>query len=274
MRHLTALQVASLRIISSGLILLPLVVKSYQQIPRNKIFIVFMSGVLGSLIPAYLFCIAEQGVDSALAGALNSLTPIFVIIAGALFFRTKTSFNKILGIVVAFSGSILLFLSQPDFSANSNSFYVTLIVSATIMYGINVNMVHRHLHHIPSIRIASLALSLNMISALVVLFFTGFFNLDFHNRGILISTCYSCILGVCGTTIATVLFYILIKRSGAVFSSMVTYAIPIIAIMWGVIYGEKIGWQQVASLLLILAGVWIANLAVPEKTKTTISSAN
>lgn len=259
LEHINAFQVASIRIISSGIVLLPVTYKSFKQIPANKIFITFMSGVLGSLLPAYLFCIAEQGIDSALAGVLNSLTPIFVIIIGALFFKAKTSASKVIGIMIAFLGSMLLFFSQPNFRENSHTFYVLLVVLATIMYGINVNMVHRYLNHIPSIHIAALALSLNAIPAGIVLYFTGYFQLDLTNQGILFSTGYSVILGVFGTAIASVIFYMLIKRAGVVFSSMVTYGIPFVAIMWGIIYGEKIGWKQIISLVIILAGVYVAN---------------
>jgi len=257
--HLSAFQVASLRIISSGLVLLPVAYKSFKEIPKNKIFVTFMSGVLGSLLPAYLFCIAEETIDSALAGVLNSLTPIFVIIIGAFFFQSKTSANKVIGILIAFTGSILLFLSQPNFTHNSNAFNVLLVVIATIMYGYNVNMVSRHLKNIPSLRIASMALTLNAIPALAVLYFTGYFKLDLTDTGVLASTGFSCILGIFGTAVASIIFYMLIKRAGAVFSSMVTYGIPFVAIMWGIIYGEKIGWKQVLSLVIILAGVYIAN---------------
>ena len=256
---LTAFQVASVRIISSGLVLLPVAVKSIRQIPANKLFTIFMSGVLGSLLPAYLFCIAEQGIDSSLAGTLNSLTPIFVIIIGALFFKTKTAVHKVLGILIAFSGSIFLFFSQPGFSHNSNLAYVLLVVLATMMYGLNVNMVHRYLQHVSSFQIAALALSTNAIPALVVLYFTGYFSMDLSNRSVLFSTGYSVILGIMGTALASVIFYILIKRAGAVFSSMVTYGIPFVAIIWGIIYGEQVGWKQVIGLLVILSGVYVAN---------------
>jgi len=259
LEHLTALQVASLRIISSGLVLLPVANKSFQKIPRNKIFYTFMSGVLGSLLPAYLFCIAEQKIDSALAGVLNSLTPIFVIIIGAIFFHSRTSLKKVIGILIAFTGSMMLFFSQPNFSQNSNVFHVLLVVLATIMYGINVNMVHRHLQKIPSLQIAALALSLNAIPALIVLYFTGYFDLDITDQGILLSSGFSCVLGIFGTAIASIIFYMLIKRAGAVFSSMVTYGIPFVAIMWGLVYDEKIGWRQIFCLIIILIGVYIAN---------------
>jgi drug/metabolite transporter (DMT)-like permease len=257
--ELNPFQVASLRIISSGLVLLPIAIKTFKKIPKDKIFVIFMSGMLGSLVPAYLFCIAEQKIDSALAGVLNSLTPIFVIICGALFFQSKTPANKIIGIIIAFTGSALLCLSQPGFAQNSNILYVLLILLATLLYGFNVNMVHRHLHNIPSLQIAALALSLNAVPAFIVLYFTGYFNLNFADKGVLMSSFFSCVLGVFGTAVATVLFYMLLKRAGSVFASMVTYGIPLVAILWGKIYGEQVGWKQAACMIIILVGVYIVN---------------
>lgn len=256
---LSAYQVASIRIISSGLVLLPVAFMSFRHIPKNKLLIVFLSGALGSLVPAYLFCLAEQEVDSALAGVLNSLTPIFVIIAGALFFNARTTANKIAGIFIAFTASLMLFFFQPRFGQGSNLLYISYIVLATALYGFNVNMVHKHLKDIPSLRIAAVAMVLNSIPAFIVLFLTGYFSKDFMAKGMLISTGYSAILGIFGTAVATVLFYMLLKRAGSVFSSMVTYGIPIIAIFWGIIYGEEIGWRQCLGMAVILSGVWVAN---------------
>jgi len=257
--HLSAFQVASLRIIFSGIVLLPAAVKHFKSIPKDKVLIIFMSGVLGSLVPAYLFCVAELGIDGALAGTLNSLTPIFVIITGALFFSLKTSANKIFGICIAFTGSLLLLLSKGHMQESQNLVYVSYVVLATICYGFNVNMVHKHLHNIGSIQIAAVALTLNAIPALIVLYFTGYFSLPLSDSGILYSTGHAALLGIMGTAVASILFYVLIKRAGAVFSSMVTYGIPIIANIWGIIYGEEVGWKQFACLALILAGVYLAN---------------
>jgi drug/metabolite transporter (DMT)-like permease len=64
------------------------------------------------------------------------------------------------------------------------------------------------------------------------------------------------------------MFYVLLKRAGAVFASMVTYGIPVIAIMWGLIFGEEIGWKQIISMAVILAGVWVANMK--EKTVAAV----
>ena len=221
-----------------------------------------MSGVLGSLLPAYLFCVAEMGIDGALAGTLNSLTPIFVIITGALFFSSKTSANKILGILIAFTGSILLLISKGHMQESQNLVYVSYVVLATILYGFNVNMVYKYLKDIGSLQIAAIALTLNAIPALAVLYFTGYFNLPLTSSGILYSTGHAALLGILGTALASVIFYKLVKSAGAVFASMVTYGIPIIANIWGIIYGEEVGWKQFACLVLILLGVYIANRRV------------
>lgn len=259
MRGLTAFQVASIRIIAAGIVLLPVAINSIRLIPKRLMFIVFMSGALGSLIPAYLFCIAEQKIDSALAGVLNSLTPIFVIIAGAMFFNNRIAANKVVGILIAFFGSVLLFLFQPGFSSNSNVIHISYIIIATALYGYNVNMVHKYLKQIPSIRIAAVAMLLNAIPAFIVLFLTGYFNQDLLDKNVLIATGYSSILGIFGTAVATILFYMLLKRAGSVFASMVTYGIPIVAIFWGIIYGEEVGWKQVLGMAVILLGVFVVN---------------
>jgi len=256
---LTAYQVASLRIVFSGIVLLPTAIKYFKSIPKDKLGIVFMSGMLGSLLPAYLFCIAEEKLDSALAGTLNSLTPIFVIILGALVFNNKATANKVFGIFISFAGSILLLFSKGPLQQSKEMGYVSLIVLATAFYGYNVNMVQRHLKHISSLQIAAVALTLNAIPALIVLYFTGYFNLPLLDKGVLWSTGATAILGIFGSAAATILFYMLVKRAGAIFSSMVTYGIPIIANVWGVIYHEEVGWKQVVCLLLILLGVYVAN---------------
>ncbi len=257
--HLSAYQVASLRIVFSGIVLLPTAIKYFWQIPKDTLLVIFLSGLLGSLLPAYLFCIAEEGIDSALAGTLNSLTPIFVIITGALFFKSTTTPNKIAGIIISFTGSVLLLFSKGHMQEHQNLLYISYVVLATMFYGFNVNMVHRHLANIGSLQIAAVALTLNAIPALIVLAATGYFSLPFTQTGIWLSTGAAAILGIVGTAVASVIFYMLVKKAGAVFASMVTYGIPFVAILWGIVYKESVGWKQVVCLMIILCGVYVAN---------------
>ena len=257
--HLGAYQIASLRIVFAGLILLPITVKNIKHVPRNKLFLVFMSGTIGSLIPAFLFCLAEEGIESSLAGTLNCLTPIFVIITGSVFFNTRTSLHKIAGILIAFIGSILLLFSKGHLQGNQQLIFVSFVVLATFLYGYNVNMVSRHLLMIPSLHIAAISLSLNAIPALLVLIITNFFNFPFASPPLLIAVGSAAFLGIIGTAFATILFYTLVKKAGGIFASMVTYGIPFVAIGWGVFYGEVYNFQQVVCLLIILFGVYWGN---------------
>jgi drug/metabolite transporter (DMT)-like permease len=255
---LSPYHVAALRMLSSGLVMLPFLIKSLKGLPRKTIFTVLLSGWLGSFFPAFLFCIAETKIDGALTGSLNSLTPLFVIITGAMFFQLKTSTKKIMGVVIGLSGSALLVYANiakpPEYLA-----YTGFVILGTILYGINVNMVHNKLMGVRSTHIAAVAFTGLIPPSLIVLFATGYFKLPLAEHAYTISTLASCILGVLGTALASVLFYMLVKRAGGLFASLVTYGIPFIAILWGVYYHEKVTYMQLIALLIILLGVYLTN---------------
>jgi len=255
---LSAYQVASLRMLSSGLVLLPFAVSAFKKIPSQKMGIVFLSGFIGNFIPAYLFCIAETNIDSSLAGILNSLTPLFTILVGLFLFKTPANFQKILGVIIGFVGLCLLFAAGKNISFQNLSF-ASLVLVATFFYGLNVNLVGKYLKNIRAIDIVSVAFAFLIIPSTLILYLTGYFSMPFHEIAFQKATIAGIVLGVVGTSIASILFYILIKRSSIVFASMVTYGIPIIAVAWGVYFGESISILQIGSLLIILAGVYIVN---------------
>jgi drug/metabolite transporter (DMT)-like permease len=258
LKAFTPYQVASLRMLSAGLILLPFAFKAFKLIPSEKLGLVIISGILGNFIPAYLFCVAETQIDSSLAGILNSLTPMFTIIVGVLFFKVQTNKVKIIGMIIGFIGLSILLASGKNVSFHNLSF-AALVLLATLFYGINVNIVGRYMQNMGSLNIASIAFVFLIIPSLCVLFFSGFFNHQFTNTDVLHSLFASAILGVVGTSIATILFYYLVKRAGILFGSLVTYGIPVIAVAWGLFDGEFLNLIQVASLGLILLGVYIVN---------------
>ena len=136
--------------------------------------------------------------------------------------------------------------------------YAGLIILATFLYGVNVNMVHKHLTGVSSIQIATVAFTGLIIPALVVLIATGYFQLPLLEKKYVLSTTASAVLGIINTTVASVLFYMLIKKAGGLLASLVTYGVPLVAILWGIYYGEKINLLQVIALLIILLGVYIA----------------
>ena len=255
---LTAFHVAALRMLSAGLVLVPVAFRGFRSVSARHFGIILVSGLCGSFFPAFLFCIAETKINSALAGTLNALTPLFVIIMGTLFFNNRASTQKVIGVITGLIGSILLFLSH-GYSDLGYIGYASFVLLATMMYGINVNTVQRYLKEVPSLQIAAIGFVALIPAALAVLFFTGFFTLPLGQPDYLWSTFFSCVLGILGTAIATILFYMLVKRTSALFSSLVTYGIPFVAIGWGLLDGELITILQVACLAIILLGVYLAN---------------
>jgi len=258
LKAFTPYQVASLRMLFAGLVLLPFAIKAFQKIPKDKMGVVIVSGFIGNFIPAYLFCIAETRIDSALAGILNSLTPLFTILVGIVFYKTQTTTIKFLGILIGFVGLTFLLLTGREMHFENLS-YASLVLLATMMYGVNVHTVGRNLKEIGSIQIASVAFSFLILPSAAVLFFTGFFDYNFKDPIVLHSVFMSAILGMVGTSMASILFYYLVKKAGILFGSLVTYGIPIVAVVWGLIYGESLEPMQVVCLGVILLGVYIVN---------------
>ena len=118
---------------------------------------------------------------------------------------------------------------------------------------------NRYLKDVSSTKIAAVAFSVWMLPALVILIFTGFFSLSFTDTETIKATSAGLVLGIVGTALASIIFYTLLKRAGIVFSSLVTYGIPFVALMWGLVAGEDITMIQLVGLAIILCAVYITN---------------
>lgn len=255
---LSPYQVAALRLFSAGIVMIPFLPKALKNIPRSLITTILLSGLIGSFIPAFLFCIAETKIDGSLAGSLNALTPLFVVLSGLIFWNIKSSNQKIIGVLIGLLGCFVL-----TYANHSKPFeyiaYSGFVIVATLFYGINVNLVQKKFVGVSAIDISALAFTGLVIPSLIVLAFSGYFSLPLTNNNFLISTGASSLLGILGTSISTVIFYVLVKKTGALFASLVTYGMPFIAIGWGLYYHEFITWLHIAALCIILVGVYLAN---------------
>ncbi len=68
---------------------------------------------------------------------------------------------------------------------------------------------------------------------------------------------YVTILGLIGTALAMILFYKLLQLSSAIFASTVTYLMPVVAVIWGLLDGESLSWVHAIGSALILGGVYL-----------------
>jgi drug/metabolite transporter (DMT)-like permease len=256
---LNGYQIGAMRMFAAGAFFLPAAVFHIAQIERAKLGWVVLSGLLGNLLPAFLFGLAiEHHIDSALAGILNSLTPLFVILIGALFFGRGFQKQEIVGVLIGFAGLTVLSLSKGGIST-ANLQYASLILVATVLYGFNVNVVMRYLQGVDPIKMATVSLAVMAIPAVVVLARTHVFSMVRYDEAARWPIAAAALLGVVGSAIATVIFYLLIKRAGGLFASLVTYAIPFVAIFWGLLSGEQVTLLQIICLTIILAGVYLVN---------------
>jgi len=230
--------------------------------------LVIISAICGNLLPAYLFAGAiAKNIDSSLAGILNSLTPICVVVTGIVFFRSKIQGRKILGVVIGFVGLTLLTIAGKKGISFENVEYTLWILLATVLYGFNINIVGHYLKDINPIHLAAVSISFMILPTAIVLWQQNFLQLPFDDDEIMLAVIYSIMLGIVGSAIATALFYILVKKAGGLFASLVTYGIPFVALGWGFVYGEDITILQIACLGIILCGVYLANM--PSKKETT-----
>jgi drug/metabolite transporter (DMT)-like permease len=256
--HLNGLQIGAIRIFAAGIAFLPWAVFHASKIPVKKLGVVILTGLLGNFLPALLFATAIKGNgESSLASILNSLTPLFVIVIGVFFFKAKVQSRKIAGVLVGFAGLVILSLLRGP--VNPNDHGLVLILIATIFYGITVNLVSHYLKDIDGFRIASVSLTVMAIPAGLLMWQQNVFSVARHVEEARLSIAVACLLGVVGSAIATALYYILIQKAGGLFASLVTYAIPIVAMIWGLLANENITAMQIGCLAMILAGVYLAN---------------
>ncbi|MBD0333501.1 MAG: DMT family transporter [Chitinophagaceae bacterium] len=156
---LTGIQIGAVRIFSAGLVFIPFAIFQFSKIPGRKIPLIILSGLIGNFLPAFLFAIAiEKKINSSLAGILNSLTPLFVIVITVVFYHVKLSRRKIAGVLIGFAGLLALSLSKGGISFD-NSGYAFLILVATILYAINVNLVSHYLKDVNPLHMATVSLS-------------------------------------------------------------------------------------------------------------------
>ena len=257
----TGVQVGSLRISIAFLLFLPYAIRVIKRIPRDRLKYILGVGLAGSFVPAFLFATAQTKIDSAPAGILNSLTPLTTYLWGLLIFGQQNSKHRLLGILIGLIGAIVLVI-EPNNKLGFNA-YALLILLATICYGLSGNIAKTYLNEVRSRDITALSFALVGIPALLILASTNFIEVMQTDANAWKSLGYVAILSVVGTALALMLFWKLIQDTDAIFGSLTTYLIPIVAIIWGLIDGETIFAHQYIGFALILISVFLVKRKVP-----------
>jgi len=246
-------QVASLRVLITTIALLPVAIRNLRKLNRGNLPSVVIIGLFGSGIPAFLFPLAQTRIDSSLAGMLNSLSPVFTLVIGIIFYNRHIIRSQAAGVFLGLLGAVGLLYSG-SFTFN---YYGLFVVLATFLYGISSNEVSK-VQGLNGLQITSLSFFIMSPLALVL-----FLSTDYHaaiaTENWLRNLGYITLLSVFGSAAALAIFYMLVRDTSPVFASMVTYFIPIVATLWGLADGERFTASMLFSVAVIFCGVYLIN---------------
>ena len=249
-------QVASLRIVFASVIIFPLSIKLFKNIKSKKTWLILLlSGLCGNFIPAFLFTFAEQEVDSGYAGMLNSFTPIFTLTIGFFAFKRNVNRTELIGVIIGAIGAIILGMQSSMSNMDGKTIYIAAIVFATALYGLNINLIKKHLSHLPAQQISASVFLTLLLPSLFTATSTGTFHTLTTHPKAWPAIGFISILGIVGTACTTLLYNRVIATTSPVYASTVTLLIPIVAMIIGFCTGETITGTQLLGLGITLLGI-------------------
>ncbi len=251
------IDLACMRIAISALAFTPIILLKRKRIPWKNWKLFMTVGMTGSGIPAFMYFIAQTNINSTVSGLLNSLTPIWTLIIGIIIFKNRMDASKTLGVLIGFLGAALLILLGESQGANTNLWFGLFVVFGTLCYGMSGNLVKHYFQNVDSIIISATSFILIGPPAIVYLLYSGALTNIAWTHEQTYSFGAVLILSLVGTVLATIVFYKLIQDTTAVFGSSVAYLMPLVAMGWGFLDGEPIGFVIILSMILILAGVYL-----------------
>ncbi len=253
-------ELGSLRVAAASLFLVPLAITQLRGLTGTHYVKLFASGLMGIFFPAFLFALAQTRLESSVTGIMNSLTPIVTLLIGVFFFRQQFRRRSIFGIIIGLIGTVILVLANTGGKIGGVNLFALFVILACIFYATNLNFIKYRITDLNAITITSVSLMLIGPLALIYLFaFTDFTYKLSTREGAWAAFGYILLLGFMSTSLATILFNKLVKISSPLYTSSVTYLIPVVAVLWGLFDGEKLYVGHFAGMAAIICGVYLAN---------------
>ena len=218
-------------------------------------------GIVNTALPFSLLAYSTLSLEAGFTSLLNATTPIFAAVIGAAMFSTPLRKTQVLGLAVALTGVAILSWDRLSFKPGGSGLAVIAALAASASYGVAVNFTKHQLATIPPQVVSAGALVMSSLVLLVP-------GLILWPEETPSTRAWSSalLLAVVCTALAYALFFSLLKRSGAMAASSVTFLIPVFAILWGAaILGETIDPQLLLGMLVTLAGTALAVGIFPRK---------
>lgn len=261
------LMIVQLRLITAALILLGyLKIKGINLPISYKLWLhSAVMGVFAAALPFTLFCISELYIDSALAGVINGLTPIFTVVLAHFLLKSESiTLDRLIGVLLGLMGFCCLLLpTLIDKSIEADTLSIFLVALASLCYAIG--MVYGKIYMPSSITLA-MPCSQIICASVVLLPFTLYFQHPFfsHLSNIHGDSIVALLaLAILGTVFAFIVYYRILQFGGAVILSMAIYLLPVFSIFFGVVFlHEHVHLTTIWGTLMIILGMAFANGAI------------
>ena len=246
--------VVTLARVGLGAATLALVPRARAAIAREDLPRVLLLGVIWIGIPLTIFPIAQQWIDSSVAGMLNGAVPITSAVWATILLRTLPGWRQMLGIGVGFVGVVLI--SAPELvDSSATALGTLLVVLAVVLYGLSTNIAVPLQQRYGALPVLFKA---QLVAILVVLPY-GLWGLQ-DSTWSWSAAAAMVPLGVLGTALAFVFMATLVGRAGATRGSIAIYFVPVVAMVLGVVFrSEQLAPIAIVGLALVLLGAWFAS---------------
>jgi drug/metabolite transporter (DMT)-like permease len=263
--------VAFLRCAFGAPALLLILALTRDRLPRERALWghLLVLGLLMNAAPFLLFAYGETEVSSLLAGIFNALTPLMTLLfsLGLLPDEPPTA-ERLAGLAVGFAG-VLVVLAPWEGVGGGSLIGALACIGAASCYGLAFPYLRRHVSGRPETGVAISAVQVSL-AGLMLLPFTALGSLPDEAPGVEVWLSILA-LGALGTGVAYILNFNVVRAAGAQTASMVTYLVPVFAVVFGVtILGEPLSWHEPAGGALIIAGVALAQGVLRPRQPSTL----
>jgi drug/metabolite transporter (DMT)-like permease len=255
-RGFSPVEVTLARLALGAAVLFAIVLARRQTIPRlGRVWAhIAVAALFANAVPYLLFAVAEQTVNSSTAGVINATTPLWTVVLALAVRHQKTVASwQAAGLIVGFGGALLIFAPWQTTSGLISAGGLECL-AASVSYAISYVYMDKFLAQrgIGPVVLSACQLLCASVMLAAALAVAGVRTPHFSAQ----SVAAVAVLGVIGTGFAYVLNYQIITSEGATVASTVTYLLPVVAIVLGVlVLNETITATLLGGIALVLAGV-------------------
>lgn len=274
LRGLSPVQVVLGRLAAATVVLGSIMAVQRNALPREPALWghLLVLALVANIVPFTLFGFGQERITSGLAGVLNGTTPLFTLLgAVAALPEERLTRQRAGGLLIGFAGVVLI-VGPWDVNPLTSSVPGQLAcLGAAACYGVGFTYTRKFVSHrgYPPLVLSTVQLGCACLLLAVAMPLVGRdeVTLDAGVVGSIV------LLGALGTGAAYVLFHRLVAEAGATSASMVTYLIPVVAVLLGVaVLGEPLTWNTFAGALVVIAGVATAEGRLPGLVRRAVAT--